>query len=65
MLDGAGLQGLLLLSQDALHEVDVHGLEGRQVQSDVHGEETSNVGHTKTGGVLLVDLLLASVLGGK
>ena len=39
VLDVLALDGLLLHGHDLLHEVDVDGLERRQVEAGVHGEQ--------------------------
>ena len=65
MLDSLGLDSLLLTGDERLHEVDVDRLVRRQVVADVDCQET-RTGVTRvmaTDEHLLVDLLLASVLG--
>ena len=66
VLDVLALDGLLLHGHDLLHEVDVDGLERRQVEAGVHGQQAEQSKQLDdVGGHLLVDLALAVVLGGE
>lgn len=65
VLDGTRLQGLLLFLHDCLHKVDVDCLKGRQVVTDIHGEQTIRVRLRKYAYYLLVYFFLPSVFGGK
>ena len=65
VLDGTRLQGLLLLLHDRFHEVNVDCLKGRQVVTDIHGEQTIRVRLRKYAYYLLVYFFLPPVFGGK
>lgn len=59
------LERLFLTAHDILHEVYGYALVGRQVLVTVHGEKAKRTHNQKLVLNLLVDLLLALVLGGK